>query len=167
MILVKLFLKGIIMKRIIYIILILSALLLTSCVRTKLNYGDLKIDSWNFPDEIFREFVSENFDTDKNGGLSAEEIEAVTEISIVSKEVSSLEGVKIFTNLRCLECADNNLKSLDVSSNSNLVEPRRLACVSYGRLPAWNPRARTQGVLRPKDGARHDDRRRLRASLGA
>ncbi len=41
--------------------------------------------------------------------------------------------------------------------------PRRLAPVSHGRLPARDPRARTQGVRGCGDRAQHHGRRRLRA----
>ena len=41
-----------------------------------------KINSSNFPDSDFRKFISENFDTDKNGELSPAEIRKVTKIDI-------------------------------------------------------------------------------------
>ena len=69
--------------------------------------GDgLAIDETNFPDETFRNYVSENFDTDNNGELSDSEIAAATVISLVGTDqsntitVTSLEGVKNFTALK-------------------------------------------------------------------
>ena len=69
------------MKKTIYITIILCLLLLSAC--SKPNEGkneeidqyegeieEQRIDSTNFPDEIFRGYISENFETDKNGILS-------------------------------------------------------------------------------------------------
>ena len=51
-----------------------------------------KINETNFPDVKFRQYVSDNFDTDGDGVLSAEEIEAATEINVDSMGISSLIG---------------------------------------------------------------------------
>lgn len=51
-----------------------------------------KINETNFPDVKFRQYVSDNFDTDGDGVLSAEEIEAATEIKVDSMGISSLIG---------------------------------------------------------------------------
>ena len=75
-----------------------------------------------FPDPIFRRYVSDNFDTDKDGKLSKDEVLAVTTI-IVSKtsstpdkeKIASLEGVQYFANLEYLSCFSNQLTTLDVS----------------------------------------------------
>ena len=101
--------------------MLLIVLLLTSCnIRRDIKLEDRKVDPGNFPDEVFREYVSENFDIDKNGILSIEEIEGVNEITILGKELTNLDGVEYFVNLLTLNCYHNNLKSLDVSYNSKL-----------------------------------------------
>ncbi|MBQ7216306.1 MAG: leucine-rich repeat domain-containing protein [Synergistaceae bacterium] len=103
----------------------------------------------NFPDENFREYVSENFDVDGDGMLSESEIEAVTQITAggysridYARDLSSgiiyhvyesryhiksLEGIEIFTNLQILDCSFNELESLDVSSFQHL---RYLNCAN-------------------------------------
>ena len=82
----------------------------------------IKINAANFPDAIFRAYISTNFDTDSNGVLSDEEISAVTEISVSSKGISSLKGVEYFTALTELDCENNQLTELDVSKNTALWE---------------------------------------------
>ena len=80
-----------------------------------------RINPTNFPDEIFRRFISDNFDTDKNGILSGEEIRGVTKIDVPYMKIVSLKGVEHLVNLQELFCHDNKLSSLDVSSNARLA----------------------------------------------
>ncbi len=81
---------------------------------------DVAINEDNFPDSIFRTYVSNNFDTDGNGSLSATEISAVQEISVYDKKIQSLKGIEYFENLTTLYCSDNQLTELDVSKNTAL-----------------------------------------------
>ena len=64
--------------------------------------------------------MSENYDTDHDGFLSQEEIEAVTEMNLSEKDISSLEGIGYFTELKMLDCKWTGLKNLDVSQNEAL-----------------------------------------------
>ena len=80
----------------------------------------IAIDEKNFPDEIFRNYVQENFDTDKDTRLSEEECLDVTTIDVTEKGVSDLKGVELFTNLTRLNCSKNLLTSLDLSKNTKL-----------------------------------------------
>ena len=83
-----------------------------------------------FPDEIFREYVSE-FDTNGDNWLSQNERDKVTEIDVSSKEIGSLKGIEKFKNLETLDChniyclntVDGHydwLTELDVSQNTKL-----------------------------------------------
>ena len=74
----------------------------------------------NFPDDTFRKFISEYIDTDKNGWLSEEEINAVKDITINGQNLGGLTGIKYFHALESLDVADNNLTYLDLSENTNL-----------------------------------------------
>lgn len=80
--------------------------------------GDVAINEINFPDENFRNFVSSNYDKSGSGVLSAEKIAGITEIFCSEEEIESLQGIEFFTALEELCCFDNNLTSLDVSSNT-------------------------------------------------
>ena len=86
---------------------------------------EVAISEVNFPDEAFRAYVSENFDTDGNGYLSRAEIANVTEIDVQNKGITSLKGVKYFTALTTLDCSWNQLTALDVRHNLAL---KRLQC---------------------------------------
>ena len=73
-----------------------------------------------FPDEVFREYVSENFDADGNGFLSQKERDAVTKISVSEMKIKSLKGLQYFKNLEYLYCDNNDIAELDVSKNTKL-----------------------------------------------
>lgn len=74
-----------------------------------------------FPDDNFRRYVAENFDTDGNGRLSQKERDAVTEIGVYGREIKSLMGISCFQNLEELDCRKNYLTSIDVSENTKLT----------------------------------------------
>ena len=82
--------------------------------------GNLEINETSFPDAVFCSYVSENYDKDHDGFLSREEIEAVTEMNLSEKDISSLEGIGYFTGLKMLDCKWTGLKNLDVSQNEAL-----------------------------------------------
>ena len=63
---------------------------------------ELAISEDNFPDEMFRKYVTDRFDIDENGSLSQEEIDAVTDIGIDVTFISSLKGIEVFTKLSSL-----------------------------------------------------------------
>ena len=79
------------------------------------------ISSYNFPDAAFRSYLSgSSIDKNTDGALSKAEINAVTEISVGRKSISSLQGLSFFPNLEELWCEGNQLTSLDVSGNTAL-----------------------------------------------
>lgn len=91
------------------------------------------INEENFPDENFRNYISECFDKDKNDTLSADEIEAVVFINTYDiayegehedkiVDIKSFEGIAYFKNLKELCCGGPSLTTLDVSKNTALVE---------------------------------------------
>ena len=87
----------------------------------------LPIDEKNFPDSAFRSYISNKIDTDKNGVLSASEINAVTGINEKNKGIRSLEGLSFFAGITSLNCSKNELTSLNLSGNPNL---ETLVCYS-------------------------------------
>ena len=78
---------------------------------------DVAINSTTFPDEKFRDYVKEYCDEDSNGKLSSEEIGATQRLHLVALGVSDLKGIEVFTNLKILNCSENQLTELDLSQN--------------------------------------------------
>ena len=65
----------------------------------------ITIDATTFPDEAFRNYVSTKIDNG-DGMLVDSERDAVTEITIEFKGVSSMEGIGYFPNLSKLSCTE-------------------------------------------------------------
>ena len=109
----------------------------------KSSSSDIAIDVSNFPDANFRTVVAD-FDTDKNGTLSAGEIAAVTEFDFRDSDISitSLTGIEHFTALESLYCNDKQLTELNVSSNTALKSLRcdgnKLTSLDIGSNTALN-----------------------------
>lgn len=96
---------------------------------------NIAIDETNFPDDAFRQYVADNFDTDPDNILSPSEIANAVQIDFEWNEtVSKLQGLEHFTNLEVLNCAGTGISELDVSSNKNLKE---LNC-TYTSLTSLN-----------------------------
>ncbi len=84
----------------------------------------IDIDEESFPDEILREYVKEEFDTDNDGKLSSSEISNATKIQIYSKDqkVSSLEGIEYLPSLTNLIVGYGSFETVDVSKNTELTK---------------------------------------------
>ena len=72
------------------------------------------IDEENFPDPVFRQFVSTNVDRDGDGLLYDSEISIIRNVSVSNMGIGSLKGIEYFTALQYLYCANNSLTSLDM-----------------------------------------------------
>ncbi len=109
-------------RRILSIMLsfLLALAIIPGVIYADTSETDVAINSTNFPDDLFRQYVSEHFDSDGNNSLSADEIANVTEIRLDYSGVTSFKGVEYFTALKTLTCDDNQLTSLDVSNNTAL-----------------------------------------------
>ena len=75
------------------------------------------INETNFPDGIFRNYVSSNFDLNQNGKLEYAEIASATNIKVNKMDIQSMKGIEYFTELEQLKCKDNQLSSIDLSKN--------------------------------------------------
>lgn len=83
-----------------------------------------QVDEINFPDPVFRQYISENVDTNKDGQLSKQEIEAQVSFYIPGKDgakIKSLEGVEIFEYLKWIIFPDNEIEEADFSQNTRLT----------------------------------------------
>ncbi len=87
---------------------------------------DVDIDETNFPDEKFRDYVSENYDTDKNGSLSAEEIEGAEVLSFSGYAFQGhlefdMTGVENFKKLKSI-CLYFDVINADLSEIEALTD---------------------------------------------
>lgn len=91
------------------------------------NSGDttkeeqLELSKEHFPDDIFRNYIAEHFDTDGNNQLSAEEITKIESVDISNMGISDLTGIEYFTNILYLYCNGNMLKALNVDALVNMT----------------------------------------------
>ncbi len=81
--------------------------------------NSVRIDASNFPDENFRKYIKESFDA--NNDDIVDDIENITSISVLSRNIYSLKGIEYFRALQELDCSGNKLTSLDVSKNTALT----------------------------------------------
>ena len=108
--------------------------------------SSIKINKKNFPDKNFRDFVLTEIDINKDKKLSKKEIKKTKEINvniyrdedsysddesdssaIIYDPIKDLKGIEYFTYLERLDCGDNELRTLDLSSNKKL---QSLICYS-------------------------------------
>ena len=82
--------------------------------------GEVVINSTNFPDAVFRQYVSDVYDTDGDGKLSSGEAN-VNSMDVEGKGISDLTGIEYFKHIKDLNCNDNNLRSLDLSACTELT----------------------------------------------
>ncbi len=82
--------------------------------------ADIKINEKNFPDPVFRDYVKQ-YDKNKDGKFSKEEIEKIYSITVDRKQIASLKGIEHFSQLSDLSCQFNQLKEINVSKNKNLT----------------------------------------------
>lgn len=84
----------------------------------------------HFPDEVFAQYIRDNFDSDGYNSLSQEELlnlKSATTIDVAGTAsedggIASLEGIEYFTSLNTLNCDYNaNLKILDLSENTGIT----------------------------------------------
>lgn len=85
---------------------------------------DVVINTVNFPDENFRNWILEQ-SYGKDGILTAAELASVKSINIEEKKIENLKGLDLFDGLEILFCRNNKLLTLDLSCNYEL---KRLYC---------------------------------------
>lgn len=102
--------------------------------------SDIIINTDNFPDEKFRNYITETIDTSKDGALSEAEIGAVISINVNNREINDLKGIEFFTALETLDCGSNFFNTLDLSKNTALKD---LSC-SFTNMTSLDLRSNTK-----------------------
>ncbi len=102
----------------------------------------VQINDTNFPDPLFRFYITADCDTNNDGILSDEEIFAVKSFikphftgNNGTIKMYSMKGVEYLTELVSIDCRENPLSSLDVSKNTKL---RYLECKDCETLSSLN-----------------------------
>ena len=78
----------------------------------------ITLNQENFPDETFRKYLANSFDTNNTGKIMVDD---VTKLSVDNLGIKSLKGVELLTNVTYLSCDGNGLTDLDVSKNTALT----------------------------------------------
>ena len=92
----------------------------TTCNVTVSDPVTISINSTNFPDGNFRNYLLEQ-NYGKDGVLTGSEINDITNIYVDEKNIGSLKGIEFFTSLKYLHCYKNQLTALDVSKNTAIL----------------------------------------------
>lgn len=108
---------------------LLAAIVSLTCLTGALaaSADDLiAINAQNFPDEVFRAAVQENYDLDADGFLSVSErnVTSMPLIVLADGEIKDLKGIEYFTSLTSLYAADLGIEQADLSALSNLKSLR-------------------------------------------
>lgn len=74
--------------------------------------------------------INLGYDSILDGEVNTQNISNIDTLNLMYKNISDLTGIEDFTNLQVLHCDQNNLTTLDVSSNTNLF---KLTCC-YNQL---------------------------------
>ncbi|MBE5806757.1 MAG: hypothetical protein E7317_00235 [Clostridiales bacterium] len=83
--------------------------------------SSVTINSTNFPDSIFRQYVKAEFDANGDGKLSSTEIASVKAIELVEvPDMKTMKGVEYFTSLEELYIEESSISSIDVSKLTKL-----------------------------------------------
>ena len=79
----------------------------------------LPINEKNFPDANFRKYIEGNIAGGRDV-LTVEERSKVETIEVEGKNISRLEGIEAFPNLKVLNCGNNSIQKLDLRQNPKL-----------------------------------------------
>ena len=84
------------------------------------NQG-IAINSTNFSDPIFKDFIREQFDDNHNDTLSLSECLNIYKINVKGMGITDLKGIEYFYKLMNLDCEDNLLSNINLSNNLQLI----------------------------------------------
>ena len=84
--------------------------------------GSIYLDPDIFPDPYFRHYLWTEVDSDPDGWLSESDVARVITFDLSNKKIKWLDGIEYFPNLMLLYCQNNQLTSLDLSKNTELIQ---------------------------------------------
>ena len=88
--------------------------------------GDVAINATNFPDVIFRQYIKDNFDTNKDGKLNSKEIANATSMNLDgdynkdNDNAKSIKGIEYLTELETFYYYGDELTAADFTKNKNI-----------------------------------------------
>ena len=83
---------------------------------------EIAISAERFPDERFRNYISEQLDSDGDNMLSATECSEVVDLNVSQQGIADLTGIDVFSKLQQLDCSGNTLSALDISGAAQLLQ---------------------------------------------
>ena len=101
----------------------------------------LPINEKNFPDDNFRNYIK-TYKAGSRDVLTVEERSKVETIEVEGKNISRLEGIEAFPNLKVLKCGNNSIQKLDLRQNPKLetlkCNKKQLTQLELSKNPAIN-----------------------------
>ncbi|MBN4070781.1 T9SS C-terminal target domain-containing protein, partial [Olleya sp. AH-315-F22] len=79
----------------------------------------------NIPDSNFEKALVDleiDLDGEINGQVLTDDIDDIVNLNIFNKGIADLTGIEGFTSLEVLNCANNDLETIDISNNLELIE---------------------------------------------
>ncbi len=108
-------------------IIAMGVLMIAAPLLLSANVGaasGVAINDKNFPDKQFQKYIKENYDKNKDGSLSASEINDVKEIAPGTVEIADFTGLKFFPKLEVFISYYDGVSEIDVSHNPELKDLR-------------------------------------------
>ena len=93
---------------------------------------DVKIDAQNFPDETFRNYVTQEFDSNKDDALSPAEIAAAKIVDLAdNNSVESVRGIELLPALTEINVSGTAISGIDVTKNPELKKLNASMCYVF------------------------------------
>lgn len=105
-------------KTIKYLLTIIPLALTLSFANTSTNAQVVSIPDANFKAAL----IAAGVDKNKDGEIEENEAMMVEKLEISVKDISSLEGITAFKHLAYLSCGSNDIRSIDLSKNTELTD---------------------------------------------
>ena len=109
----------------------LLLLLVTVLAASLAVHADVTINSTNFPDAVFRNYLLSEY---PSGTITTAQLNARDTLNLPYKGISDMTGVQYFTQLKRLDLYSNNLTTIDVSANTKLIYLN----LGYNKLTSLN-----------------------------